>query len=263
MGFLKFLKEQEESSKKTVQGPTPNRGNIPPALPSGIRQRNEWEKTTKAPTESGQLPPLPPLERVQRIPDRFSEESLASQLDFPSEIDNPFETPPSRAAQRKEVLDDIPLLSKGAKELKQLSFPKNPAEKDSELSLPEFPDVSKLKELDEDELAQLFSPHKKEFEELETRARESQQHELARLHDKADIRTRREPLFVNVSGFKAVLGDLDSIRNQLQSGVAALDKIIEIKNSEDQEFTRWQKALEDVERKLMYIDKVVFETKHY
>src|SRR3989344_5524141 len=156
------------------------------------------------------LPPLPPLERLTSMPRK--EPSLPKLPTAPSELKSPFE------------------------EKKKRQMPE-------ELKIPDFPDIKKLKEIDEDKLAEMFPSGRETFDQEELLSRETMQHELARIN--------------------SVIGDIDFMKNEIKSGTAMLDKLNEIKNEQDKHFSEWRSNMKEIERKLMYIDRVIFETKHY
>ena len=176
------------------------------------------------------LPPLPPLERLTAMPRK--EPSLPKLPTAPSELKSPFE------------------------EKKKRQMPE-------ELKIPDFPDIKKLKEIDEDKLAEMFPSGRETFDQEELLSRETMQHELARIHEKEDIKEKISPLFIKISGFNSVIGDIDFMKNEIKSGTAMLDKLNEIKNEQDKHFSEWRSNMKEIERKLMYIDRVIFETKHY
>lgn len=88
---------------------------------------------------------------------------------------------------------------------------------------------------------------KQDLEEEKTRLRELHMHIPA------------EPLFINVTGFRTILGDLTSIKNEIKVCDKILDRLNDIKNQEDKQLEKWCSYLEDLERKLIYVDKILFE----
>lgn len=67
------------------------------------------------------------------------------------------------------------------------------------------------------------------------------------------------PIFVDIEAFKTLLGDIDSIKNDIKASTEILQHLNEIKNSKDEEFEKWRVSLEDMQRKINYIDKLVFK----
>jgi hypothetical protein len=71
------------------------------------------------------------------------------------------------------------------------------------------------------------------------------------------------PIFVNISGFKELIDDIDQIKLNLRVGNSSLRRVLDLKDVQDKRFLKWQAELHEAQRKLMYIDNVLFETKHY
>jgi len=66
------------------------------------------------------------------------------------------------------------------------------------------------------------------------------------------------PLFVDIESFKTMLGDVDTIKNDIRSSEVVLQHLDDIKNSKDKELERWRGQLEDIQKKINYVDKVLF-----
>jgi hypothetical protein len=67
------------------------------------------------------------------------------------------------------------------------------------------------------------------------------------------------PVFVKVEDYKDVLDMLDLIKDKLEQAKNILGNINEIKNEEDSELNLWESTLNEVEKKVHNIDKVLFE----
>lgn len=68
------------------------------------------------------------------------------------------------------------------------------------------------------------------------------------------------PLFITIEGYRRILADLDHVKNQLKHAEDVVGRLNELKSAKDKEFEKWRMELEDVQRKLLYVDKVIFET---
>ena len=66
-------------------------------------------------------------------------------------------------------------------------------------------------------------------------------------------------VFVKIEDYKDVLDILGLIRDKLEQAKKTLGDINELKNEEDSELELWESALNEVERKVHDIDKVLFE----
>lgn len=67
------------------------------------------------------------------------------------------------------------------------------------------------------------------------------------------------PRFVKISSFQTVLTKADEIRSSLKKAENVILKLGELKNEEEKEFQKWRTQLEDTEKKLSYIDQVIFK----
>ena len=66
-------------------------------------------------------------------------------------------------------------------------------------------------------------------------------------------------VYVRVEDFKAMLGTINIIRNDLRKSDEALMKLESIKNSKDKSFDRIKLHLDDLQKKLIFVDKTLFE----
>lgn len=67
------------------------------------------------------------------------------------------------------------------------------------------------------------------------------------------------PVFVKIDEYKDVLDIMNMIKNKIEDAKETLGRINELKNEEDAELEMWHTGLEEVERKVTFIDKVLFE----
>lgn len=75
-------------------------------------------------------------------------------------------------------------------------------------------------------------------------------------------RAPKKTIFVEINDFKELLEGIGDIREHLGEHEAILDKLVAIKNEEDRHFDKWQAQLTDLQRKLLFVDKTLFETKY-
>lgn len=69
---------------------------------------------------------------------------------------------------------------------------------------------------------------------------------------------RTGPIFIDIDSFRTMLGDIDTIKGDIKSSEIILEHLQEIKNSKDKELERWRLQLEDIQRKVNYVDKALF-----
>ena len=67
------------------------------------------------------------------------------------------------------------------------------------------------------------------------------------------------PVFVKIDEYKDILEIIGLIKSKLEQARDTLNKIIEIKNQEDNELVTWQSDLDEVEKKIALIDGTLFE----
>lgn len=69
----------------------------------------------------------------------------------------------------------------------------------------------------------------------------------------------RKDVFVDVSQYSTVLDELDKLKSAIIKGQNTLNEVMGMKSEEDAEFEKWRNVLEDMERKLLFIDKTLFD----
>ncbi len=69
---------------------------------------------------------------------------------------------------------------------------------------------------------------------------------------------RPGPIFINIDAFKGMLGDIETIQKDIKSSELILQHLQEIKNAKDMELERWRVQLENIQKKVTYVDKVLF-----
>lgn len=70
---------------------------------------------------------------------------------------------------------------------------------------------------------------------------------------------RAGPLFVSVQDYQAILNSVNGIRARLNDADESFKKLNEIKASQDKQLDDWRGYLENVQKKLTYVDEVLFE----
>ncbi len=149
--------------------------------------------------------------------------------------------------------------------------PKMPEVKD--IDMPDFPKFKEIGEMPEiptepemshQTLATPASPEQTAHAVLnkETPEREYQHMQKSRLfhHErKAWEKPARRDVYVRVDKFKAALDDISMIRASVRKSDEALMRLESIKNSKDRSFDKVKLSLEDLQKKLIFIDKTLFE----
>ncbi|MBD3203323.1 hypothetical protein GF327_03455 [Candidatus Woesearchaeota archaeon] len=69
-------------------------------------------------------------------------------------------------------------------------------------------------------------------------------------------------VFVKIEEYKDILDIIELLKEKLNEANDILGKINDLKNQEDSELELWRNGLNDVERKLNFIDQSLFEPKY-
>jgi hypothetical protein len=72
-------------------------------------------------------------------------------------------------------------------------------------------------------------------------------------------RAKKNPLFVNVDVYAQMLEKLNATRAKLNEYVSATGRIEELRSRKEATMEKWRNGLEDIERKLLFVDKIIFE----
>ncbi len=264
MGFLKFLdrkKGKDSGDSLSVEHPFKILDDDRFGDDLGTRSGNLGRL---------RLPPLPPLDDVHgNIQDGITE-------DIPEEIENPFESHnssknskgdgygkllPSLLSQSKSLES---ALNEGFKEASKKLTSKEIVSKSSASSAHPLENEKRHPQTNEDgfEFPDMSLVPDEFKERVEEDVRDTKSELLqAKHHDK--IRGMEGPLFVNINGFNDLVVGIDSIKKALKDCDIILKNTLVMKEKQDHKLIQWQEEFEDVERKLLYCDKVLFETKHY
>jgi hypothetical protein len=69
----------------------------------------------------------------------------------------------------------------------------------------------------------------------------------------------RSQIFVKIDEYRDVLDILNLTKEKLNEAKDILNTIIHLKNEEDAEIENWHNELEDIEKKVSFLDKTLFE----
>ena len=69
-----------------------------------------------------------------------------------------------------------------------------------------------------------------------------------------------QPLFVSVSDYQTILDGVDRIKEDLGQTEAHVAQILRHKQDAERVIDEWRNQLEDIQKKLSYVDEVLFET---
>ena len=140
-------------------------------------------------------------------------------------------------------------------EKKRLEVPSVPPLK----SLPKFPEkevTARIKEAvakPKKQQKQIFSPEDT-LAAIEEAAVTAQKHLLG----KREHLELTRPLFVDVLLFREVIDEIASISGRLKESHDSLSRLEEFREDEEKEFKRWRSNVQDIQKKLIYVDKTLF-----
>lgn len=67
------------------------------------------------------------------------------------------------------------------------------------------------------------------------------------------------PVFVKVNEYKEILDVLDMIKDKVKEIRATLERINALRSEENAEISMWNNAINEIEKKIDSIDKIMFE----
>ena len=67
------------------------------------------------------------------------------------------------------------------------------------------------------------------------------------------------PVFVKVGEYKEILDVLDMVKGKINEIRATLGSINDLRSEEDSEVSMWTSTIDDIEKKIEDIDKMMFE----
>jgi hypothetical protein len=72
---------------------------------------------------------------------------------------------------------------------------------------------------------------------------------------------KEKNVFIKIEEYNDILDIITLINEKVKEARLVLGKLNELKNQEDNELSAWKNSLDEVERKLKYIDQSLFEPK--
>lgn len=71
--------------------------------------------------------------------------------------------------------------------------------------------------------------------------------------------TEKMPVFVKIDDYKEVLDILSVVKSKVSEAKSVLTHLSELKEKEDAEISSWNLAIDDIDKKMQYIDHTLFE----
>jgi hypothetical protein len=69
----------------------------------------------------------------------------------------------------------------------------------------------------------------------------------------------RKPIYVKIEDYKDIVDIMTLIRKKLQDAKGILNSINTLKNEEDSEIEQWNMNLEEIDKKIDFLDRTLFE----
>ena len=156
----------------------------------------------------------------KEMPQIGKEDSIPNLPDFPGIEENPVAPPqPDNAPLTPE---SIPPLPQAIPELGHEAIAEEP------IFMPQtaYPKIER----------RLFSKEKRDFREVRS----------------------GKAIYMKVDEFKTILGSINLVRSDLRRSEETLTKLENIKNAKDRSFDKFRNSLDDLQKKLIFIDKTIF-----
>ncbi len=96
-------------------------------------------------------------------------------------------------------------------------------------------------------------------EELPAEIHEESDIPEAEHHSEVHRPSREGPLFVSMQDYQAILSDVNGIRTKIGDAEESFKKLGELKDAQDKLIDDWRGLFEQVQKKLTYVDDVLFE----
>ncbi len=146
------------------------------------------------------------------------------------------------------------------KEAKRFDFPSSSA-----LEMPPRPPVTEIEELPEvpepeetlaqPQIEEYEAPAEGEFAEV---GEEAEQSKEVHREDVIEV-SETKPIFVKVGLYRNILNEVTLSGTVLRESESSLSRLNSVRSEEDSEFEKWRKHMNDIQRKLIYVDKILFD----
>jgi len=155
---------------------------------------------------------------------------------------------PAMPEEKKEELPELPPIEAETHLPSELPEIKPGGEKEEKPSMPEFPSA----------------PEKEEYEKEEEAEEEPEMPEAPAEMPKEEreisvVRPEEGPKFIPVTKFQTVLTEAEEIKSSIKETDEVISRVKTLRDEEQKTFDKWRAHLEGVEKKLNYIDSMIFK----
>ncbi|MBD3313561.1 hypothetical protein GF345_03895 [Candidatus Woesearchaeota archaeon] len=270
MGLFSFLKKKKPEGK--IPTPPSPPGSVPkPAFPEKPSESSQPVPSVPQPGDKSR-PPVPPSQsNVPDIPSipkpsRNEAEDSVPQPKAPRAIDD-FGIPAKESFDLPDIeMPKFDFPNKSDKEeisraVESKQKPEKKPEKKAVEPAPEIPDIGEETE------SPFFAPEEPEEtaqqekvpQELPEIGEEDMGMEIEAPSEMVDMKKAKGPVFIRGDRFMAAKKGLNDFKDNLKKLDDVFSKMNDLKNKEDAEIDVWQSSVEAIQRKLVYIDRTVFE----
>ncbi|MCX8147240.1 MAG: hypothetical protein N3D84_02120 [Candidatus Woesearchaeota archaeon] len=233
---------------------------IPPAPSPSVSSASGAQLTQQPPQTTPPTPPKPffEIKKTGGIEEKEAElKKETEELEFP--VFPALVRPEEEKEIKPRVVDDFGFL---AEELPEIEAPKFI-----------FPKPTEKKEVEEaiKSIEELKKPEAKRFEEIPEEIPELKKApvkiEKPKEAEEAFIEEEeikeppkvKGPFFVSLSNFNLIRSNLNSMANSIKYTEVNFMKLNELVNKQDNDLKIWHSLFETAQKKMMYIDKMLFE----
>ncbi len=279
MGFFDSFKKKagEQSNKESSeQMPPPPKANIPNVIkpPENSQMPAPPQKKEVPGTPEQQIPPLPQSNQLENPPKMPSQSAPylkkaiapAKKTDLPSlpqQNPDPLFQPSPVTSQTAPSSPSLPEEKKRSGVQKDLTnLPARNNIQNLPPRLPELPQKLIKRELPKYNVKEIPSfdieqeiemPILEDLPLLDVEERE----EIYKNYRHKHI---NKPLFIRTDEYKEVLETVNNFKNYLSNSLEMLSSLETLKRNTDMEHKTYKESLEDIQRKLIYVDKTLFSS---
>ena len=84
---------------------------------------------------------------------------------------------------------------------------------------------------------------------------------IGEINKEKSMLEKETPMFIKIENYKEVIELMRMIRKKIEEAKINLERIYNIKNEEDIKIEEWDDLLRDVEKRIIFIDDVLLESK--
>ncbi len=240
MGLFGFLKKKKKDEMPLPPGkvPTlPKKAELP-EIPSMSELEGTISLPKEAKEEAFELPELPEMKmqpELEEVKEAIEEERLEpTKLEFPEKLQIP-------------SVEELPELEE---------FGELPPLEEVPEQIPELEEVNEEIPEEEPYHAEIFP-----IEEKTMPMKTEPMRTMPRLRAVKEPVTRKKggPIFIEVNEFTNLIKDIETIKSGLKKADDSLLSLNDLKSKQDSGFEKLRGSMENIERKLIYVDNIIFE----